>query len=110
MTSPRPAPVTVIGLGVMGQALAHAFLAAGHPTTVWNRSAGRADALVAAGATEAGTAAEAVAATPLVVLCVLDRPAVDAVLDAAGEAVGPDRTIVNLTSSVPEDARALATR
>ncbi len=34
-------PVTVLGLGAMGTALARAFLAAGHPTTVWNRTPGR---------------------------------------------------------------------
>lgn len=32
------AKVTVLGLGPMGAALASAFLAAGHPTTVWNRT------------------------------------------------------------------------
>lgn len=107
MTSPTPSPVTVLGLGAMGQALAHAFLAAGHPTTVWNRTAGRAEALVAAGATEAPDVAAAVAASPLVVVCVLDRPAVEAVLAAAGPALA-GRTVVNLTSAVPEDAAALA--
>ena len=36
-TDPRP-PVTVIGLGPMGQAMARALLAGGHPVTVWNRT------------------------------------------------------------------------
>lgn len=40
--SAPPAPVTVLGLGPMGRALASAFLAAGHPVTVWNRTPGRA--------------------------------------------------------------------
>ncbi|WP_425301391.1 NAD(P)-binding domain-containing protein, partial [Nocardia cyriacigeorgica] len=31
-------PVSILGIGLMGQALARAFLKAGHPTTVWNRS------------------------------------------------------------------------
>ena len=31
-------PVTVIGLGAMGSALASALVRAGHPTTVWNRT------------------------------------------------------------------------
>jgi len=102
-------PVTVVGLGAMGRALAGAFLAAGHPTTVWNRTPGRAGELVAAGATEAPDVATAVAASPLTVVCVLDRPAVEAVLDGAGDALA-GTAIVNLTTSVPEDARALATR
>ena len=31
--------VTVFGLGPMGQALTRAFVAAGHPTTAWSRTA-----------------------------------------------------------------------
>ena len=46
MTTPQSA-VTVLGLGPMGRALAGAFLAAGVPTTVWNRTASRAGALAA---------------------------------------------------------------
>ncbi|MDV5142759.1 NAD(P)-binding domain-containing protein [Streptomyces sp. SBC-4] len=57
-----PVPVTVIGLGEMGFTLASAFLAGGHPTTVWNRTPERADALVAKGARRAATVREAVAA------------------------------------------------
>lgn len=101
--------VTVLGLGAMGRALARAFLAAGHPTTVWNRTPGRADELRPLGAVEAPTAADAVALSPLTVACLLDRPAVEQVLDAAGHRLA-GATVVNLTSSTPEDARALADR
>lgn len=79
----RP-PVTVIGLGAMGRALAGAFLDNGHPTTVWNRTAGKAGELTKRGATEAATAAEAIAASPVVVVCVLDYDAVRDVLGAPG--------------------------
>ncbi|MFF5244517.1 NAD(P)-dependent oxidoreductase [Streptosporangium sp. NPDC000095] len=74
--------MTVIGLGAMGKALAGAFLDNGHPTTVWNRTAGKGGELVERGATEAATAAEAIAASPLVVVCVLDDAAVRATLGA----------------------------
>jgi 3-hydroxyisobutyrate dehydrogenase-like beta-hydroxyacid dehydrogenase len=104
-----PSPVTVLGLGAMGSALARAFLAAGHPTTVWNRSPGRAGALEDAGAAVAAGVPEAVAASPLTVVCLLDTAAVDAVLDAAGDTLA-GTTVVNLTSSTPEDARAVAGR
>jgi 3-hydroxyisobutyrate dehydrogenase-like beta-hydroxyacid dehydrogenase len=104
-----PAPVTVLGLGAMGSALARAFLAAGHPTTVWNRSAARAEALRGDGAAVAADVAAAVAASPLVLVCLLDSRAVEAVWDAVGD---PARgtTVVNLTSSTPEDARAVQVR
>jgi 3-hydroxyisobutyrate dehydrogenase-like beta-hydroxyacid dehydrogenase len=100
-------PVTVLGLGPMGQALAGAFLAAGHPTTVWNRTASRADSLVAKGALRAGTPAEAVSASDLVVVCVLNYDAALSVLDAAGEAT-KGRTVVNLTADTPARAREAA--
>ncbi len=99
--------VTVIGLGLMGSALARAFLRAGHPTTVWNRSVEKADPLVAAGATHADSVADAVAASPLVIACVLEHAVLQDVLaPAAGALAG--RTLVNLTSGTPEDARATA--
>lgn len=100
-------PVTVIGLGLMGRALAEAFLANGHPTTVWNRTAGRADELVASGATRADGVAEAVRASPLVIICVRDYDAVREILEPiAGDL--PDRVVVNLTSGSSQEARELA--
>jgi 3-hydroxyisobutyrate dehydrogenase-like beta-hydroxyacid dehydrogenase len=100
-------PVTVIGLGLMGAALARALNQAGHQTTVWNRSGAKADPLVAAGATRAETMADAVAASPLVITCVLDYAVMDSLLEpVAGEL--PGRTLVNLTSGTPEHARAAA--
>ncbi|MEV6285383.1 NAD(P)-binding domain-containing protein [Kribbella sp. NPDC051770] len=96
--------VTVLGLGPMGRALASAFAAAGHPTTVWNRTPGKAGGLAV---TEASTAAEAVAAGPLVVVCVLDYDAVDAILDSAADAL-KGRTVVNLTADSPDRARRTA--
>jgi 3-hydroxyisobutyrate dehydrogenase-like beta-hydroxyacid dehydrogenase len=104
MTDDKPTPVTVIGLGDMGRALAGAFLDAGHPTTVWNRTASRAEALAARGATAAATAAEAVAASPLTVVCLLDQGTVREVLGpVAGGLRG--RTLVNLTNGTPRQAR-----
>lgn len=100
-------PVTVVGLGKMGSALAGAFLSGGYPTTVWNRSADKADPLVQAGATRAATVADAVAASPLVVVCVLDYDAVHEVLDPLGEALS-GRVLVNLTTATPEQARETA--
>ncbi len=99
--------VTVLGLGAMGQALARAFAAAGHPVTVWNRTPARAEALQAEGMAVAATVADAVAASDLTVVCVLDAAAAEAVLDAAGPALD-GASLVNLTSTTPEDARAIA--
>src|SRR5688572_15625198 len=99
--------VTVIGLGAMGQALAAAFLKNGHPTTVWNRTAEKADDLVAKGARRAATVAEAVLASPVVVVCVLDYDVVREILAPAGGALS-GRAIVNLTNGTPQQARETA--
>ncbi|MFJ2740554.1 NAD(P)-dependent oxidoreductase [Streptomyces sp. NPDC087440] len=100
-------PVTVLGLGPMGQALARTFLAAGHPTTVWNRTASRADSLVAEGAVLAPSPADAAQASDLVVVCVLNY---DAALDVLGQAQDAlkGRTVVNLTADTPGRAREAA--
>ncbi|MES4901080.1 MULTISPECIES: NAD(P)-binding domain-containing protein [unclassified Streptomyces] len=107
MAGENRAPVTVIGLGAMGQALAGAFLAAGHPTTVWNRSAHKADALVARGAARAKTPAEAVKAGEIVVVCVVDYEVSQAILGPLGAELA-GRALVNLTSDTPERAREAA--
>ncbi|TVL94102.1 NAD(P)-dependent oxidoreductase [Streptomyces sp. SAJ15] len=99
-----PASVSVLGLGSMGRALAEAMLRAGHRVTVWNRTAGRADALVAQGARPAADAAEAVAAGELVIICVLDYTAVREILDPVGAGLA-GKVLVNLTSGSPELAR-----
>jgi 3-hydroxyisobutyrate dehydrogenase-like beta-hydroxyacid dehydrogenase len=100
-------PVTVIGLGAMGTALAGAFLHDGHPTTVWNRSASKAEDLVAKGAARAATVAEAVSASPLVVVCVSNYDVVHEILHPVGDALS-GRVLVNLTAGTPQQARIAA--
>ncbi|WP_370935742.1 NAD(P)-dependent oxidoreductase [Amycolatopsis sp. cg13] len=96
---------TVLGLGAMGSALAGALLETGRPVTVWNRSADKTKPLVARGAVAAGSAAEAVAASELVIACLLDDASVREVLGTASLA---DKTVVNLTNGTPRQARELA--
>jgi 3-hydroxyisobutyrate dehydrogenase-like beta-hydroxyacid dehydrogenase len=100
-------PVTVLGLGAMGTALARAFLAAGHPTTVWNRTPGRSPELDGLGAIRARTVADALAASPLVVACLLDDASVRETLAPAAPELAR-RTLVNLTNGTPEQARRTA--
>ncbi|WP_409463687.1 NAD(P)-dependent oxidoreductase [Amycolatopsis sp. GA6-003] len=95
---------TVLGLGAMGSALAGALLGAGRPVTVWNRSADKAKPLVELGAVAAGSAAEAIAANELTIVCLLDDASVREVLETASLA---GRTVVNLTNGTPRQAREL---
>ncbi|MFI6828646.1 NAD(P)-dependent oxidoreductase [Kribbella sp. NPDC050241] len=100
-------PVTVLGLGAMGTALARTFLAAGHPTTVWNRTPGRSPELDALGAVRATSPAEAVAASPLVVVCLLVDATVRSTLDGLDLS---GKVVVNLTNGTPTQARDTAAR
>ncbi|WP_030864233.1 NAD(P)-dependent oxidoreductase [Streptomyces sp. NRRL S-37] len=101
--------VTVLGLGPMGRALAGAFLDAGVRTTVWNRTPGRDAGLTGRGAAVAASPEEAVAASPLTVVCVVNYDASDAVLrqDAVTVAL-KGRTVVNLSADTPGRARDTA--
>ncbi|HVX43297.1 MAG TPA: NAD(P)-binding domain-containing protein [Mycobacteriales bacterium] len=96
---------TVLGLGPMGTALASALLAAGHPTTVWNRTAAKAEPLIRQGAVTAATAAEAVRTSELVIVCLLDYAAAQAVLESA-----LPTTVINLSSGSPDEVREMAVR
>ncbi|WP_132150975.1 NAD(P)-dependent oxidoreductase [Kribbella antiqua] len=92
--------VTVIGLGAMGSTMAKVFLAAGHQTTVWNRTPGRAASL--SGAVVAPAAAEAVAASNLVVISQVDYAAMN---ESLAEADLTGRVLVNLSSDSPDRLR-----
>jgi 3-hydroxyisobutyrate dehydrogenase len=72
-----------VGLGTMGAFMAANLLRAGYPLTVWNRTPGRANELVANGAREATSPSEVASLSDIVVLCVTDSPQVDEVLFAA---------------------------
>lgn len=89
--------VSVLGLGQLGSAVASAFLAHGHPTTVWNRSAGRTGDLAADGAHVVADAAAAVKSSPLVVVVVADYAATRDVLRSAADTL-TGRLVVNLAS------------
>ncbi|MEU4740161.1 NAD(P)-binding domain-containing protein [Actinosynnema sp. NPDC023658] len=99
--------VTVLGLGAMGAALAAALVRAGHPTAVWNRTPAKAHALVALGATAADTVPDAVTASDVVVACLLDAASVHDVLDPVADLL-TGRTLINVTTTTPEQAREIA--
>lgn len=99
--------VTVIGLGMMGRALAATFLSAGYRTTVWNRTPGKADHLAAAGAQVASSVGEAFTASELTIICLTDYQAVHELLDLGADDL--DNTmVINLTSGDSAQARATA--
>src|ERR1700676_4762853 len=70
----------LICLGLMGKPMGMNLLKAGFPLTVWNRTASRADELVAAGAKLAQSPRELAANSELVLSIVSDPPALEEVL------------------------------
>jgi 3-hydroxyisobutyrate dehydrogenase-like beta-hydroxyacid dehydrogenase len=78
--SSSKAKIGLIGLGLMGRPMGMNLLEAGHPLTVWNRTASRANELVAAGAILAKSPREAAASADVLLTIVSDPPALEEVL------------------------------
>lgn len=93
----------------MGAAPANALLADEHHVTVWNRIASKYMALGQAGARIANSVADAVYASQIVIVCVLDYSASDALLrtpDVAARLKG--KTLIQFTTGTPQDAQEAA--
>ena len=98
--------LSVIGLGAMGSALATTLIKAGHPVTVWNRSAAKAAPLQALGATLAPSVGAAIAASDITLVCVDNYAVSQQLLDEARDAVA-GKLLVQLSTGSPQGARAL---
>ena len=97
--------VAVLGLGNMGGTLARALTAGGLHPTVWNRDRDKSAGFEHV----ATTAAEAIASADLIVACLADYPATRELLASPGVAAAlPGRTLVQLASGTPQEARELA--
>src|SRR5690606_5050862 len=103
----KAAPVTVVGLGNMGSALARALLKSGHRVTVWNRSAHKAQSLVAEGAVLADDLRSATEESNIVVACVPTFTVFDELFKPVSGAL-KGRALVNLTTGTPGESRRTA--
>jgi 3-hydroxyisobutyrate dehydrogenase-like beta-hydroxyacid dehydrogenase len=104
-------PLSFLGLGRMGQPMAMRLVARGYGVTVWNRTAARADELVAAGARRAGTPGEAVRGAQVIVLMLADPEAVERVLfggDGVLRAAENGALVIDCSTNGPDDARTFA--
>jgi 3-hydroxyisobutyrate dehydrogenase-like beta-hydroxyacid dehydrogenase len=105
--------IAFLGLGIMGEPMAHNLLAAGFPVRVWNRTTARAQALLREGAVTAASPAEAVSGADFCVCMVADPPALDAVLDGergALDALRPGATLVNMGTQAIAQIEGIAAR
>src|SRR6266568_1667037 len=103
--------LTVLGMGGMGRGFARRAMERGHRLTVWNRTPGRADDLLARGAVEAKTVSDAVARADVTLVVVTDDEATLDIclgIDGALASVAKGALLVNLSTVSPEAARELA--
>ena len=105
--------VAVLGLGAMGRAIAARLLGAGHDVADWNRTPGRDEELVAAGARRTATPAQAVGDAEVVITMVTDPPALEDVLfgpDGAGPAIPETATLIEMSTVGPTEIASVAER
>jgi 3-hydroxyisobutyrate dehydrogenase len=96
--------IAVLGLGAMGRAIAARLLEAGNELSVWNRTPGRDEQLVVAGARRAGSPADAVRNAEVVITMVTDPPALEHVLfgtDGAASAIPREATLIDMSTVGP---------
>jgi 3-hydroxyisobutyrate dehydrogenase-like beta-hydroxyacid dehydrogenase len=106
----KPA-IGLIGLGLMGRPMGMNLLKAGYGLTVWNRTASRADELVAAGAKLAKSPQDVAAASEFLLTMVSDPPALEGVLwgsHGAMQALNSGSIYVDSSTISPTLARRIS--
>jgi len=101
------------GLGTMGSAMAANLARAGFALTVWNRTPGRAEPLLALGAVEADSPRDLARDSEVVVTCLTDSPQVGEVVfgpDGLAEGFGAGSLLVDCSTISPASARDFGTR
>lgn len=104
--------IAVLGIGVMGYALARRLCEAGHTVHAWNRTRTKAERLAPFGAMVHAQVADAVSSADIV-LCLLENGSVVGdVLFARGaaSALKPNALVIDMSSIQPSEARDHAAR
>ena len=102
-----------LGLGMMGFPMTRRLVSAGYDVTVWNRSSGKAAALVEAGARLAPQPRDVAATASILFMCLTDAAAVEEVVfgpNGLATVTGSGKLVVDFSSIHPERARAIAVR
>jgi 3-hydroxyisobutyrate dehydrogenase len=113
MTGQQAERLGYLGLGMMGFPMARRLVNAGHDVAIWNRSAGKAAALVEAGAKLKAHPGEVAAATSILFMCVTDAAAVEEVVfgkNGVAAVSGAGKLVVDFSSIHPDAAREIAAR
>lgn len=102
--------IAFLGLGIMGSRMSERLIRAGHDLTVWNRSAGKAEALKTLGAKEAASPKEAAAGTEIAITMLADPASVEEVaLGKSGllEGLNAGAIYIDMTTVSPATSRRL---
>jgi 3-hydroxyisobutyrate dehydrogenase len=102
-----------LGLGMMGFPMTRRLVNSGYDVTVWNRSSGKAAALVEAGAKLAAHPCDVATTASTIFMCLTDAAAVENVvfgLDGLKIAAGAGKLVVDFSSIHPDAARSIAAR
>ena len=102
--------IALLGIGLMGQALAQHLLESKQTLTVFNRTPDKTTELAQNGAVVAPTAASAVMANDICLLMLSDAKAINAVLDTIEAATLKDKLIIQMGTIAPDESRAIAKR
>jgi 3-hydroxyisobutyrate dehydrogenase len=109
MTPSNQYQLGFIGIGLMGKPMTLRLLDAGFPVNVWNRSPEKLNAVIAAGARASSSIAELVKSSDVVLLCLADTSAVEAVFANGMLNHGSaDKLLIDLSSIQPDATRQLA--
>ncbi len=102
--------VTVLGLGLMGFALARTLLQRGHRVTVWNRTLEKGRALVSDGAVLAESVLDAVTANHVIIICVHDSTVTRNILESSVQvsAALKGRVLVELSTRTHSTRKRLS--
>jgi 3-hydroxyisobutyrate dehydrogenase-like beta-hydroxyacid dehydrogenase len=102
-------PITLIGLGSMGTAIANTLLSSGHTIYAWNRTQNRPGVrdLKDRGAKVFSTAQAALKDSQIVIICVLNYETIYVILEQ-GECDLKSKAVINLTNGTPKEAREMA--
>jgi 3-hydroxyisobutyrate dehydrogenase len=99
--------IALLGTGIMGSAMGRRLAGAGFEVRAWNRTRSRAEPLAEAGATVAGSPAEAAEGATVLLTMLSDGEAVEAAATPALPALGPDAVWLQMSTIAIDDTARL---
>jgi len=99
--------ITLLGVGLMGQAISERLLQKQHTLTVFNRSIEKTAAIEAQGASTSQSAQQAIDASDYCLLLLSDAQAISAVLDTVEASHFVGKYFIQMGTIAPEESREL---